>query len=238
MLAFKGFFVSPEIYFTPQATFFRFIRITSLMKILLIDRQFLTAQGVCSLLKDNGHSVCSCPCNKPGDLCTLIRLNQPELLIIDPLSTKGELQEPMLTAINDYSGNLPMLAMTNSSKGNTLCKLLSNGIRCHLSKQASVDEILQGVDAASKQETFYCQRTQDILEKETCPFETCPLEQLSDREKEIVVMIADGKSDREIAENLFLSYHTVRTHRKNISRKLGFSLKNAPALTSLASSLR
>lgn len=45
-------------------------------------------------------------------------------------------------------------------------------------------------------------------------------ESLSDREKEVVVCVAKGMTNKEIAETLFLSIHTVNTHRKNISRKL------------------
>jgi regulator of cell morphogenesis and NO signaling len=49
---------------------------------------------------------------------------------------------------------------------------------------------------------------------------TDKIDQLSDREKEIVVCIAKGMSNKEIADALFLSVHTVTTHRKNISAKL------------------
>ena len=45
-------------------------------------------------------------------------------------------------------------------------------------------------------------------------------ESLTDREKEVVVCVAKGKTNKEIAEELFLSVHTVNTHRKNISKKL------------------
>ncbi len=57
-------------------------------------------------------------------------------------------------------------------------------------------------------------------------------DQLSDREMEIFLMVANGKSTREIAEALFLSPHTVNTHRKNILKKL--SCKNAAELLNYA----
>ncbi|MDB5148331.1 MAG: Chemotaxis response regulator protein-glutamate methylesterase of group 1 operon, partial [Mucilaginibacter sp.] len=60
---------------------------------------------------------------------------------------------------------------------------------------------------------------------------------LSPREKEIIHLIADGLPDNAIAQKLFLSFHTIRTHRKNITKKLGFSLKNAAELVWLISYL-
>jgi two-component system NarL family response regulator len=206
------------------------------MKILLIDQQFLTAQGISTLLNNKGYAVSCFPYHKAAGISKLIRLQQPDLLIIDPLSIKGELHEPILTALNNHIDKLPIIALTNSSRFQTLHKLLATGIRCHLSKQASGDEILQGITAALKQETFYCQRTQDILGKETALAVAADL--LSDREKEIILLIADGKTNKDISDAFFLSYHTVRTHRKNITRKLGFSLKNAPELARLANALR
>jgi DNA-binding NarL/FixJ family response regulator len=206
------------------------------MKILLIDQQFLTANGISTLLNNKGYTVSYFPYRKSANISKLIRLQQPELLIIDPLSTKGEFHESILTALNDHIGKLPIIVLTNSSRFQTLRKLLATGIRCHLSKHASGDEILQGIAAALKHETFYCQRTQDILGMETALPVVVDL--LSDREKEIILLIADGKTNKDISETLFLSYHTVRTHRKNITRKLGFRLKNVSELTRLANVLR
>lgn len=58
------------------------------------------------------------------------------------------------------------------------------------------------------------------VEVETNPNETPATEQLSNREKEIVACIAKGMTTKEIAESLFLSTHTVNTHRRNICSKL------------------
>lgn len=55
------------------------------------------------------------------------------------------------------------------------------------------------------------------------------LEALSDREKEILIFVAKGKTNKEIAEILYLSPHTIHTHRKNILRKL--DLRSAAELT-------
>ena len=65
------------------------------------------------------------------------------------------------------------------------------------------------------------EKTSNKLEKET--------EELSDREKDIVCEVAKGLSNKEIADTLFLSIHTVITHRRNISRKL--SIHSAAGLT-------
>ncbi len=64
----------------------------------------------------------------------------------------------------------------------------------------------------------------NILEEEKLEFSTessCHGLHISDREMEIVKLIAEGLSNKEVADKLFLSTHTVTTHRKNIMSKLG-----------------
>jgi DNA-binding CsgD family transcriptional regulator len=57
--------------------------------------------------------------------------------------------------------------------------------------------------------------------------------QLSSRETELIHLIAEDLTNKEIADKLFLSVHTIKTHRKNIIKKLGFSFKNTTKLAQL-----
>ena len=59
---------------------------------------------------------------------------------------------------------------------------------------------------------------------------------LTDREEKVVHLVAEGLTNKQIAEKLYLSFHTVKTHRKNIIKKLGFTFKNTAEFSSLIQS--
>ncbi|HUP11014.1 MAG TPA: response regulator transcription factor, partial [Niastella sp.] len=72
-----------------------------------------------------------------------------------------------------------------------------------------------------KREKFFCGKVIDaILEKHFPKKQDCNAPNLSQREIEIVELVAQGMTNNSIAKKLFLSIHTVSTHRKNILRKL------------------
>ena len=90
-----------------------------------------------------------------------------------------------------------------------------------LTKECDETEILDAVMATAKNERFFCSKILNyILEKSFNKSISCKPSPLSQREVEIVRLIAKGLIAKEIADRLNLSTHTVYTHRKNIMSKL------------------
>jgi DNA-binding NarL/FixJ family response regulator len=109
---------------------------------------------------------------------------------------------------------------------------ISSGINGYLYKMASMDELLQAVHSVYSGMEIYSPKITQILSahlnKKSDDENNGKKEEvfLSSREKEIVTQIASGKSNKQIAEELFLSIFTVKNHRKNIMHKLGFKKVN------------
>lgn len=84
-------------------------------------------------------------------------------------------------------------------------------------------ELNQMIEAVLKGGTYFSEGIEKIasFDKEKALKETCKELNISDRELEIITLIAEGFINKEIADRLFLSPHTVNTHRKNIMSKLG-----------------
>lgn len=80
----------------------------------------------------------------------------------------------------------------------------------------SISQVLSGADSSTKAMTRLLDDNL-YLRKNMNKFS-----QLTKREKQIVKLVAQGKSTKQIAEELYLSHHTISTHRKNINHKLGF----------------
>lgn len=146
----------------------------------------------------------------PDALAEALRLNRPDLLIINPGWTGcfhlREWKED--TGCTD----MKCIALIYAATDNQLLKAFDGQFHIY----DSPDEIKYKLECWCKKEPIT--RTKDE-EQQT----------LSAREKEIVVCVVKGMTNREIADSLFLSTHTVVTHRRNIARKL--QIHSASGLT-------
>ncbi len=104
-------------------------------------------------------------------------------------------------------------------KKENVLKIINSGALGWLTKECEKNEILAALESMARGERFICNKILDvILEKKHG--ETNAENDLTDREVEIIKLIAERYSNQEIAEKLFISIHTVYTHRKNIMKKL------------------
>lgn len=96
---------------------------------------------------------------------------------------------------------------------------LSHGAKGYLLKDVPTDEIKQAIDVVMAGERYLCTGAQGSI----APKEDTDREALTQREQTILLQLASGKSNKEVAGQLDISVRTVETHRKNIKRKLGIS---------------
>lgn len=145
----------------------------------------------------------------------LVDTNSIEL--IHPLKKKYEnLQIIMLSVHNE----LPVINST-----------LSEGALGYIQKNASVSEILEGISTVYSGDRFLCSQTRSVLEKKSSDgLHQVP--KLTRREKEILAEAAKGLTTNQMAEKLFISPHTVESHRKNLIEK--FQTSNLSSAIKLA----
>ena len=135
--------------------------------------------------------------------------------------------------------NVMLLAITPLQSGATLTSALRAGIDSYIKKSCDIPEVIDAIEKTSERTSFYCgqilkkirKESIDIHDLEVMDF-SCDAIGLSKREKEVLAMIAEGHTNTKIAELLFLSAHTVTTHRKNIMHKLG--VKNTAGIVMYA----
>jgi DNA-binding NarL/FixJ family response regulator len=111
--------------------------------------------------------------------------------------------------------------------------VLENGVTSYLMMDCDKEEITEAIYKTAKGERFLCGQVVEVLisgnkksdtHDNNCPLYTyCGGINISEREMEIIKCVAEGHSNQEIAEKLFISVHTVTTHRKNIMNKLGIN---------------
>jgi len=121
------------------------------------------------------------------------------------------------------------LAITNFLGKAETNKALDLGVTSYLLKECDREELIEAIRKTNAGERFVCGKILDeLLEKQEVLTKTpyiravnCKGINVTDREIDIIRCITEGLSNKQIADQLFLSTHTVNTHRKNIMNKLG-----------------
>lgn len=191
--------------------------------IILADSYYLSRKGLSAILSENSDFNIIAEALSATDLINLSKYHTPHLIIIDYTSAHFSINN--ITQIVKKYPHSKLLAITDLQPNGTIAKSLNMGITSHLLKECEQDEIIEAVYKTALGEKFLCGKIATyILEDKTTDTVTaysCEGMNISEREMEIITLVAEGFSNKEIADKLFLSTHTVTTHRKNIMNKLG-----------------
>lgn len=111
-----------------------------------------------------------------------------------------------------------ILAMSSQAERSIVMQMMKNGANGYLLKSASLEEFKSCIHKAVEGELAFSNEVKGMIQKTSIKdLKTIP--RLTRREKEILLLLADGKSTQEISDTLFLSYLTVQTHRRNLLNK-------------------
>ena len=136
----------------------------------------------------------------------------------------------VLKMIRKLSPGSKVIAVSMHSQPAYAKKMLRLGARGYVTKNSPRQEMLDAIDAVMDGNVYICQEVKNILSEQMLGEEenTAGLNQLSEREIEVINQIRDGLSSKEIADQLGISIKTVEVHRHNILKKL--KVKNTASL--------
>jgi len=134
------------------------------------------------------------------------------------------------------SPHTKVLVLSMHQHKDTLLRLIQAGIRGYLLKDAAPEEIVRAIDAVYAGEIYFspdvARMALDQYVASAGGTATSPVSKLTGREREVLALIAEGHSNKEVACKLSLSVRTVETHRERVMRKL--EIRNAAGLTKFA----
>jgi len=148
---------------------------------------------------------------------------KPDILILDIL-LPGISGLEILRQLHDSQPDLKVLIFSAKSEKQIARGLLKVGVRGYVPKSARLSELRQAVDAVAAGDTWFSESFQKAMaDALTAPESDVDAKgsTLTDREKEIAVLLAKSFSSKEVAVKLDISAKTVENHRTNLMRKLG-----------------
>ncbi|MBL7930457.1 MAG: response regulator transcription factor [Bacteroidia bacterium] len=199
-----------------------------MIKVLIADKNFLSRIGLELLVGElKGFELVPTVCGDKEDLANQLHLSKPNLLIADFMSLGMSVSE--LSELTKKFTRTRFMVITELLAKKELNSVLGSGVVSFLLKDCDKIEILEAINSTIKGERFICGKIISVLSAspEIMPNNSfikslgCDGIPVTDREIDIIRGIAEGLSNKLIADKLKLSTHTVNTHRKNIMNKLG-----------------
>jgi DNA-binding NarL/FixJ family response regulator len=192
--------------------------------VIIADSSELILKGLNTILKteieDDIHL-----CEDYSSLKLLLATNDNFFLIID-YTSKGFSLDQIVDLKNTYP-KLIIMAITPYTNAQTIVQAVQAGVESHIKKECSIKEIKDAYSATISGKKFFCDDILKQMRSENVNVDKISFNSLntnsatlSERELQIIQFIAEGYTNSQIAAIIYLSNHTVNTHRKNIMKKL------------------
>ena len=207
------------------------------MHVILADSNELIRIGLRTIISSNPACQIVGEARNNEELQAIIKSFGEAIVLIDFTAPGFDIS--VIPKIMSSNKKVKFVALTPDQSAQTLVDALRYGVTSYVKKDCDLLEILNSIEETERGNKFFCGQILETIQKacidvNDIDFEsfTCESITLSERENEIIKLIAEGNTNGQIAELLFLSSHTVNTHRKNIMAKLG--VKNTAGIVMYA----
>lgn len=193
--------------------------------IFIIDDHPMVIEGIRKMLQqaDNvkvvgsasdGYAALEALKSKPVDVA-LVDINLPDLDGIE-----------LCKKIRERFPKTKVLGLSTFKERSYITRMIDAGAAGYLLKNANGEELMEAIEVAYRGRMYMSMEAAQSIARPDAPKQELPL--LTTREKEVLALIAEGMTNNEIAEKLFISPLTVDSHRKNLLAKFG--VKNTAAM--------
>ncbi len=209
--------------------------LSSKRKVFVVDDHPIVREGLTQLInRETDLAVCGVAEEAQSALRTIEAL-KPDILIVD-ISLNGPDGLDLLKTIRTKDPGLPVLILSMHDESIYAERALRAGANGYIMKQEATERVLVALRRILNREIYVSDRVADKMLRQyvgaSNPPSRSPLEDLSDRELEVLRLIGEGHSTRQIAEKLHLSIKTVESYQGHLKDKLG--LKNSRELLQYA----
>lgn len=198
-----------------------------MIHVLLIEDHALIREGIEAMLSKAEDLNCVGCCATPEDFWQVLSMHAVDVILMDiNLPTANGVD--LCREVKSKYPATKVIALSINDHPAVIRQMLNNGADGYLFKDAEKQEILTGIRTVMQHKQFFSRTIVNTMNKTN----RNALPALTRREKEVLNLIAEGLTSRQIAEKLFVDFTTVESHRKNMLSKYG--VNNITALLALA----
>lgn len=198
------------------------------IKIAILDDHPLIIEGLNLLFSKLDEYEVVVGFKSSVDLFDYDHLNSIDVLLLDVFLADNNGIDVCLRITKKYP-KITVLGMSSQSERSIVLQMIKNGARGYLLKTANLNEFVYCIKNALNGTVVFSKEVEKLMNK--AQFDDLKsIPRLTRREKEILKLLIEGKSTQEISDELFLSFLTTQTHRRNLLNK--FKVKNVAELVS------
>jgi two-component system response regulator NreC len=199
----------------------------ALMKIMLVDDHEIVRAGLRMLLQTQSDMEIVAEASSGAEALELIQGCQPDVILMD-VSMEEMNGIEATQKLKSCCPNVSILALTIHEEDEYFFQMLSAGASGYIPKRAAPEDLLQAIHTVYKGEVFLHSSVasvlvKDFLDRGGSPTIKAEISNLTEREQEVLTLIAEGLTNKQIGEQLGISPKTVARHRDNITQKLKLS---------------
>lgn len=198
------------------------------VKLIIADSSELFQLGIELILQKQDNIELLGAANSDDELLKMLDTQTPNIILFDYHAKDFTID--VISKVKQINRQIKFVGITGEKTGGVVLKGVRNGIKSYVKKECSASEIVEAILETAKGNKFFCGDLMEQMRNENVSVEniekeamSCEPISLSDRELEIIKMIAEGYTNAQIAALLYISNHTVNTHRKNVMKKLGIN---------------
>lgn len=201
-----------------------------MIQVIITDDHPIVREGLRNLLNTTANiRVMGDYDNGAGTLKALETL-QPDVLLLD-INLPDMNGLDLCKQIRKKNKELYIIALSVHNEQPVIKSMLQSGVNGYVLKNAVSHEIIDAIRQVCEGQLYLCSKTREVLEK-TEDSELPEVPRITRREKEILQLVGKGYTTAQIAEKLFISSHTVESHRKNLMEK--FKVNSMTSVIKLA----
>jgi DNA-binding NarL/FixJ family response regulator len=205
---------------------------TTAVRILVVDDHPSFRRGVKDILEEGFEGARMAECGNAQEMLDRIRETKYDLVVLD-ISMPGRSGPEVLKELKQLAPSVPVLILSMHPEDQYAIRMFKAGAAGYLTKSSAPEELVQAAKKVMAGGQYVSASVGEALAMTVrTGVDKMPHERLSDREYEVLCLIASGKTVSDIAEEVHLSVTTISTYRARILDKM--NLKNNAELTRYA----
>jgi len=202
---------------------------TNRYRTVIVDDHPIVISGISGLLSHFDSVEITAKLTSGEMLLNYMEDNDADLILMD-IFMPGITGVDLCKTIKQKHPKIIIIGMSSQSERSLVMQFIQNGGNGYILKSASFEEFKSCIEKAMQGEIVFSDEVKTIISQPNSD-DLNKIPSLSRREKDIVELLSKGKSTQEIADELFLSFLTVQTHRRNILQK--YKTKNVAELIAI-----